>query len=96
MLSNYSHNETAFILSSLKQGIRIDNRLPLQYRPISIKYGCKGGINIAQQGNTSVYTEIESTLSPPFTDKPKEGSIRLNVGLIITRYFLHSTHFRLI
>ncbi len=89
MFSNYSINETAFVKEALEKRIRIDGRELQQYRTLDITYGNKGGQNIARLGNTAVYSEIESAISTPNADKPKEGSIRFNVGNRLIRYQLH-------
>ena len=89
MFSNYSINETTFVKEALEKRIRIDGRELQQFRKLDISYGNKGGQNITRLGNTAVYSEIESTISTPNSDKPKEGSIRFNVGSLLIRYQLH-------
>lgn len=72
--------------SIIAQGKRIDGRKFDEYRNIEIEYGISSksseGSARVKIGKTEVLAGVKMELGEPFSDKPDEGSIMVNVELI--------------
>jgi len=76
-----------YIKSLLDKGTRIDGRKPDQYRdPISIEYGVSAksaeGSARVKIGDTEVIAGVKLDLGTPYSDRPDEGTIMVNVELL--------------
>lgn len=64
-----------------KEGMRIDRRKPLEYRPISIEKGMyknAEGSALARVGKTKVLAGVKMSVGEPFPDSPDEGILITN------------------
>ena len=75
-----------YMESIIDQNKRIDGRKFDEYRKIEVEYGispksAEGSARV-KIGDTEVLAGIKMELGTPFSDKPDEGSIMVNVELI--------------
>ncbi len=64
------------LLRTLKNGTRVDNRTPDQYRHISVQKGVIAtaeGSALAKIGKSQVLAGVKITMEKPFPDRPEEG-----------------------
>lgn len=74
-----SLNEKAFLLQSLKQGLRIDGRKVNQMRDPTITLSkSEYGYVEVKLGKTQLAVRVSSEISKPFPDRPFEGIFTIN------------------
>lgn len=75
-----------YIESVIAKQMRVDGRAFDQYRDIEIEYGVSSksaeGSARVKIGDTEVVAGVKLELGSPFSDKPDEGSIMVNVELL--------------
>lgn len=75
-----------YIESVIAKHARMDGRKFDEYRPIEIEYGISSksaeGSARVKIGHTEVVAGVKMELGTPFSDKPDEGSIMVNVELL--------------
>ncbi|KAI7571825.1 hypothetical protein KC343_g5835 [Hortaea werneckii] len=79
-----STNESAFLLSALRENIRLDNRSFDAYRPISLSFPQlpnQYGVADVRLGKTRVLCNISSEVVAPYADRKFEGLFTLNCEL---------------
>ncbi|CAG8659862.1 11637_t:CDS:2 [Acaulospora morrowiae] len=79
--SEISTNERNFILSGLKEGIRLDNRDPEEFRPLKILFGPEHGRCEVRLGGTKVLAKVSCEVTRPYIDRSSEGILILNTEL---------------
>lgn len=68
-----STNEQSFLLSALRENLRLDNRAFDQYRPISIEFGDEYGVADVRFGKTRVLVKISCTVTAPYPERKFDG-----------------------
>ena len=76
-----SNNENAFILSALRENIRLDGRALDAYRPISLTFGSDFGTADVRLGKTRVLAKISCEVVTPFPDRKFDGVFTITTEL---------------
>ncbi|KAI6817102.1 hypothetical protein KC340_g5747 [Hortaea werneckii] len=79
-----STNESAFLLSALRENIRLDHRPFDAYRPISLSFPQlpdQYGVADVRLGKTRVLCNISSEVVAPYADRKFEGLFTINCEL---------------
>ncbi|KAI6859070.1 hypothetical protein KC343_g5829 [Hortaea werneckii] len=79
-----STNESAFLLSALRENIRLDNRPFDAYRPISLSFPQlpdQYGVADVRLGKTRILCNISSEVVAPYADRKFEGLFTINCEL---------------
>ncbi|RHZ63529.1 hypothetical protein Glove_329g56 [Diversispora epigaea] len=76
-----STNEKEFILASLREGIRLDNREKLDFRSLQILLGPDYGHSEVRLGDTKVLAKVSCEVTRPHLDRPSEGILILNTEI---------------
>ncbi|CAG8551809.1 9016_t:CDS:2 [Acaulospora colombiana] len=79
--SEISTNERNFILSSLKERIRLDGRDLGDFRPLSIILGPEKGRSEVRLGGTKVLSKVSCEVTRPYLERPSEGILIINAEL---------------
>ncbi|MDR3549371.1 MAG: hypothetical protein P4M11_14090 [Candidatus Pacebacteria bacterium] len=79
MFKANSKNDAEFMLESLKSGLRLDGRGPLEYREMSFAFGKADGQVMVQIGRTVIYITLSTVVVDPFVERAREGIYRINV-----------------
>ncbi|HIH24127.1 TPA: exosome complex protein Rrp42 [Candidatus Woesearchaeota archaeon] len=73
------------IISSLKKGVRLDGRKPLEFRPITIETGfistAEGSARV-KVGDTEVLAGVKMAVGKPYSDTPDRGVLMVNAELL--------------
>jgi len=75
----------AHVLRAMTKGVRFDGRKPLEYRPITIKYGISAsaeGSAIVKIGGTEVMAGVKLETGTPYPDTPDQGNLMVNAELL--------------
>ena len=75
-----SNLETAFVLSALGEGRRMDGRAPYDVRHVDISFGSDFGCAQTRLGDTRVMAQVSCKMNVPKDARPAEGLMRINVG----------------
>lgn len=70
---NPSTNEKEFLLSALRENIRLDSRSFDQYRPISLEFGDEYGVVDVRIGKTRVLVKLSCTIVAPLPERKFDG-----------------------
>lgn len=84
-----SNVKKASILKALERGVRLDNRKPDEYRPLSITLGYAkkaDGSALVKLGDTMVLAGTKLEMDEPFPDTPNQGNLMVNVELLPLAY----------
>jgi len=84
-----SNVKKASILKALERGVRLDNRKPDDYRPLSITLGYAkkaDGSALVKLGDTMVLAGTKLEMDEPFPDTPNQGNLMVNVELLPLAY----------
>ncbi|WPH02993.1 Exosome complex component rrp45 [Acrodontium crateriforme] len=76
-----STNEQAFLLSALRENIRLDGRALDAYRPISLSFGEDYGTADVRIGKTRVRATISADVVTPFVDRKFDGVFTISTEL---------------
>jgi len=76
-----SNLETAFVLSALGEGRRMDGRAPYDVRHVDISFGSDFGCAQTRLGDTRVMAQVSCKMNVPKDARPAEGLMRINVEL---------------
>ncbi|CZT24871.1 probable rRNA processing protein [Ramularia collo-cygni] len=68
-----SLNEQKFLLSALREQIRLDNRALDQFRPLDLSFGEEYGVCDIRLGNTRVLVKISCEVVTPYQDRKFDG-----------------------
>jgi exosome complex component RRP45 len=68
-----STNEREFLLSALKENIRLDGRAFDQFRPIDLAFGDEYGVADVRIGKTRVLVKVSAEVVVPYTDRKFDG-----------------------
>jgi exosome complex component RRP45 len=68
-----SSNEQSFLLSALRENLRLDSRAFDQYRPISIEFGDEYGVADVRFGKTRVLVKVSCTVTAPYPERKFDG-----------------------
>ena len=75
-----------YVLSLLDKGFRLDERKLDEYRNIKVEYGISSrsaeGSAKVTIGKTEVVAGVKLEIGEPYSDKPDEGSIMINMELL--------------
>ena len=73
------------ILASLKKGVRLDGRKPLEFRPITIKtnfISTAEGSALVKCGDTEILAGVKMAAGTPYADSPDQGVLSVNAELL--------------
>ena len=77
-----SSNEKAFLISALRQNIRLDNRPLSAYRPISLDFPSTDyGTTDVRIGKTRILARISAQVVKPYPDRKFEGVFTINAEI---------------
>ena len=76
-----SLNERTFLLQSLQQNLRQDNRALLSHRPVNLSFGPVPGLSDVSIGRTRVACKISSTIAVPSPDRKFDGTFNISTEL---------------
>ncbi|GAA5969999.1 hypothetical protein JCM11641_000227 [Rhodosporidiobolus odoratus] len=76
-----SLNESEFLHSCLRKGLRLDGRSMLDLRPLSLKFGEELGWVECGLGQTSVVAQVSAEVVKPQSDRPYEGFVSLSTEI---------------
>lgn len=76
-----SNLETAFVLSALGEGRRVDGRAPFDVRHVHIGFGADFGCAQVKLGETRILTQVSCKMNVPKDARPAEGLMKINVEL---------------
>ncbi|KAK0922513.1 3'-5'-exoribonuclease [Friedmanniomyces endolithicus] len=79
-----STNESAFVLSALRENLRLDSRALDQYRPISLKFSSDPdvyGQTDVRMGKTRVICNVSCEVITPYSDRKFDGVFNINCEL---------------
>lgn len=76
-----STNEQTFLLSALRENIRLDSRAFDQYRPISLQFGDEFGVADVQLGKTRVLVKVSCDVAAPYPDRKFDGIFQITTEL---------------
>ena len=82
----FSNIEEKFLLKSLQEGIRIDQREMLDYRNLRFSFGVDHGCCTIDMGNTKVMAQVCCVLDRPKESRPSEGRLNVHVELSTIAY----------
>ena len=68
-----SSNEQTFLLSALRENLRLDSRAFDQYRPISLEFGDEYGVADVRFGKTRVLVKVSCEVMAPYPDRKFDG-----------------------
>ncbi len=76
-----STNERAFLLSALRENLRLDNRASDAYRPVSLAFGDDYGVCDVRIGKTRVLAKISCEVTAPYPDRKFDGVFTISTEL---------------
>jgi exosome complex component RRP45 len=76
-----SSNEQTFLLSALRENIRLDNRAFDSWRPISLTFGDEYGTADVRLGKTRVLVKISCDVTAPYPDRKFDGIFTISTEL---------------
>lgn len=76
-----SLNEQSFLLSALRQQLRLDNRSLTQFRPLSLSFGEEYGVCDIRLGKTRVLVKISAEVVTPYPDRKFDGLFTISAEL---------------
>lgn len=76
-----STNEQAFVLSALRENLRLDSRDFEQFRPISLVFGEEYGTADVQLGKTRVLCRVSCEVTAPYADRKFDGIFTISTEL---------------
>ena len=76
-----STNEQTFLLSALRENIRLDSRAFDQYRPISLEFGEEYGVADVRCGKTRVLVKVSCEVTAPYPDRKFDGIFTITTEL---------------
>ena len=79
--ANPSTNEQTFLLSALRESLRLDSRAFNEYRPISLEFGDEYGIADVRLGKTRVLVKVSCEVTAPFPDRKFDGIFQITTEL---------------
>ncbi|UXI19978.1 Laminin subunit beta-1 [Sarcoptes scabiei] len=81
MSRNVPNCNRSFLLESLLQNKRLDNRTFFDFRDLQINFGQTFGSCFVQLGNTIVFASTEATLDEPRISRPSEGRFKVIINI---------------
>ena len=76
-----STNERTFLLSALRENLRLDSRAFDQSRPITLTFGDEYGVADARMGKTRVMAKISCEVVAPYPDRKFDGVFTISMEL---------------
>lgn len=76
-----SSNEQKFLLSALREQLRLDNRALDQFRPLSLSFGEEYGVCDIRLGKTRVLVKVSAEVVTPFPDRKFDGLFTISAEL---------------
>jgi len=76
-----SVNENAFLLSALRENIRLDARTFDQSRPVTLDFGDDYGVADVRIGKTRVLAQVSAEVTAPYQDRKFDGIFTINTEL---------------
>lgn len=68
-----SNNEREFLLSALREEVRLDGRAFDQFRPIDLVLGDEYGVADVRVGKTRVLVRVSAEVVVPYVDRKFDG-----------------------
>lgn len=76
-----SSNEREFVLSALRENIRLDGRALDQFRDIDLAFGEEYGVADVRMGKTRVLVNISAEVVVPYADRKFDGIFTISTEL---------------
>lgn len=76
-----SNNEREFILSALRENVRLDGRALDQFRDIDLAFGEEYGVADVRIGKTRVLVNVSAEVVVPYTDRKFDGIFTISTEL---------------
>lgn len=76
-----SNNERGFVLSALRENIRLDGRALDQFRPVDLAFGEEYGVADVRIGKTRVMVKISAEVVVPYPDRKFDGVFTISTEL---------------
>lgn len=76
-----STNARAFLLSALRENLRLDSRSFDEYRPINLSFGDEYGVADVRLGKTRVMANISCEVAAPYPDRKFDGIFTISTEL---------------
>ena len=76
-----SNNEREFILSALRENIRLDGRALDQFRSIELAFEDEYGVANVRIGKTRVMTRLSAEVVAPYPDRKFDGVFTISTEL---------------
>lgn len=76
-----STNEQAFLLSALRENIRLDARAFDQFRPVSLDFGDDYGTADVRIGKTRVLAKVSAEVTATYPDRKFDGIFTISTEL---------------
>lgn len=76
-----SNNEREFVLSALRESVRLDGRALDQFRSIDMAFGDEYGVADVRVGKTRVMVKVSAEVVVPYTDRKFDGIFTISTEL---------------
>lgn len=76
-----STNEQAFLLSALRENIRLDSRAFDDFRPVSLEFGDEYGTADVRIGKTRVLANVSAEVTATYSDRKFDGIFTISTEL---------------
>lgn len=76
-----SNNEREFVVSALRENLRLDNRALDEFRPVDLTFGDEYGVANVRMGKTRVMVKISAEVVIPYPDRKFDGVFTISTEL---------------
>ena len=76
-----SSNAQAFLLSALRENLRLDYRAFDAFRPIHLSFGDEHGVADVRLGKTRVMAKVSCEVTAPYPDRKFDGVFTISTEL---------------
>uniref|UniRef100_H2YHK9 Exosome complex component RRP45 n=1 Tax=Ciona savignyi TaxID=51511 RepID=H2YHK9_CIOSA len=77
----FSKREQQFLLQALASNIRVDDRVAVDYRDVSIHFGLDQGCCTVHMGRTKTLAQVTAELTKPKENRPSEGYLGIQIEM---------------
>lgn len=76
-----SNNEREFLLTALRENVRLDGRAFDQFRDVQLAFGEEYGVADVRVGKTRVMVNISADVVTPYPDRKFDGVLTISTEL---------------